>query len=119
VSGASDLVSRFGCLRSQVGRFAQRNSCRGPAVQTLDARAELPVVRHGRFSAHVVVDGLNLLDADAGLVDPALFLVDPSRSLTTTAGVVTVPLVANPDFGRIATRLSRGRTLRLGLEIGY
>jgi len=69
-------------------------------------------------SAEVVVEGLNLIATGEGVVDRALYLVDPSRSLTTSAGgVVNVPLIANQNFGSLLVRRSPGAAVRLGLRV--
>jgi hypothetical protein len=107
-------------LLEQVGRFAERNACRGPSVQRLDLRLVLGPFRLG-YPLELVVDGLNLLDAEYAEVDRALYLVDPGASLTTdpATGVVTVPLVANPGFGNVIRRFGSGRALRIGIRVNY
>jgi hypothetical protein len=69
----------------------------------------------------LVVDGLNLLDAEYAYVDRALYLVDPAGSITTdpATGTVTVPLVANPNFGKAIRRYGSGRALRFGIRVNY
>jgi hypothetical protein len=117
VAGAVDLIAGS-CLRGQIGRFAQRNSCRGPAVASFDVRVGVRDVRLLGASAEVVVEGLNLIATGEGVVDRALYLVDPSRSLTTSAGgVVNVPLIANQNFGSLLVRRSPGAAVRLGLRV--
>jgi len=120
VPGVPDLFSAWPCLREQVGRFADRNSCRGPTVQRLDLRLALGPFRLG-YPIEVTVDALNVLDAEYADVDRALYLVDPAGSLTTdpASGVLTVPLVANPGFGRVIRRFGSGRALRLGIRVNY
>jgi hypothetical protein len=61
-----------------------------------------------------------VVEADGGLRDHALYLVDRTGTLTTNAstGVVTVPLIANPAFGDLLARRSSGRAVRLGLRVG-
>ncbi len=121
ISGVSDLFTEWDCLRVQVGQFAERNSCRGPALRTIDLRLSLSPVRVGRYPIELVAEGLNLLDPDVADLDNALYSVDPSRSLTVdpAARVVTVPLVANPDFGRPVVRRSTGRVFRIGIKVNY
>ncbi|HEX2187792.1 MAG TPA: carboxypeptidase-like regulatory domain-containing protein, partial [Longimicrobiaceae bacterium] len=97
VPGFAEAASGWDCLAA--GGFAVRNSCRQDGVHSLDARIALDLLRTGRGSASLVVDGLNLLSSDAGEPDTALYLVDPARSLGTADGRVTLPLVANPNFG--------------------
>jgi hypothetical protein len=66
----------------------------------------------------LVLDGLNLIEAEEGVVDDALLLVDPSGTISSAGGVVTIPLTTNPDFGSLLYSSSRGRMLRVGLRIG-
>jgi hypothetical protein len=68
--------------------------------------------------ASLMIDGLNLIEPEDGVIDDALLLVDPSGSITSTGGVVTIPLTANPEFGSVLYPSSRGRMLRVGLRIG-
>jgi len=118
VGDAAALIAGSACLRRQIGRFAARNSCREPAVVSLDARIAVRLFTVLGAPAEVVVDGLNLLSTDEGVVDRALYLVDPAGALTTGAnGVVSVPLVANPSFGKLLARRSPGATVRAGLRI--
>jgi hypothetical protein len=44
--------------------------------------------------------------------------VDPTGTITSAAGTVTVPVVVNPDFGRGIYPSSRGRTIRIGFRVG-
>jgi hypothetical protein len=120
VPGVADLFTSWECLRTQAGGFAERNSCRGPNRRTLDLRLALGPFRLGA-PVELVLDALNLLDAEFADVDRALYLVDPAGSLVTdpATGVVTVPLVANPDFGRAIRRYGSGRYLRIGLRVNY
>jgi hypothetical protein len=121
IPGVSELIAQWDCLRLQAGRFAERNACRGPAVQSLDMRLALQVVTAGRYSAELVVDGLNLVESAVGIRDRALFLVDPDRDLIVdpVSGAVDVPLLANPGFGELLARHSTGRVLRLGFRLTY
>jgi hypothetical protein len=121
VSGIPNLYGEWDCLRLQVGQFAERNSCRGPALRTIDLRLSLSPVTVGRYPVELVAEGLNILDPDVADLDNALYLVDPTGSLTIdpAAGVVTVPLVANPDFGRPVVRRSTGRVFRIGIKVNY
>lgn len=121
VSGVGELVSRWGCLRGEVGRFAERNSCRAPGVHALDLRLGLRLVSSPGVSAELFAEGLNLVESEAGETDRGLFLIDPSGGLVEdpARGVVTLPLVANPDFGRPLGRLGTGRTLRVGLQVTF
>jgi hypothetical protein len=121
VSGAADLIGTWSCLRSQVRHFAARNSCRGPAQTSVDARLVVPLVTVSGAPVEVVVDGINLVATNLGLVDRAVYLVDPTRAITTApgTGVVTVPLVANPNFGKLLVRRSPGAGVRAGLRFNF
>ncbi|UCG85495.1 MAG: carboxypeptidase regulatory-like domain-containing protein [Gemmatimonadota bacterium] len=121
IAGVTDLLSQWDCLRDQVGRFAERNACRGPWIGTLDLRFTLRTIRLGSYPMEVVVDALNLLDADIAEPDRAIYLLDPSTpvSRNPATGVVTVPLIVNPDFGKPMKRYSSGRALRLGVHVNY
>lgn len=120
IAGVTDLFPAWDCLRQQVGRFAARNSCRGSALKTLDLRLAVGPFRLG-YPVELVVDALNLLDTEFAEVDRALFLVDPAGSLSRdpATGVVTIPLLANPDFGRVIRRYGSGRYLRVGIRVNY
>jgi hypothetical protein len=120
VEGVADLFTNWQCLRTQVGGFADRNSCRGPTQQTLDLRLALGPFRLG-YPVELVVDAMNLLDTEFADVDRALYLVDPAGALSTdpATGVVTVPLIANPNFGNAIRRYGQGRYLRIGVRVNY
>jgi carboxypeptidase family protein len=121
LAGMSALLGKWGCLRAQAGRFADRNSCRAPGVHSLDLRLELPLARVAGAPFALVVDAVNIVESDAGVRDHALVLVDPTRSIVTngTTGVSTIPLVANPDFGAVLVHRSDGRFWRLGLRVNW
>lgn len=120
VPGIADLLARHDCLRGQGGGFAERNSCRGPAIHSLDLRLSLGLVRLGGYPAELVVDGFNLIESDVAEPDRALYLIDAAGALVDDGtGRVTVPLVANPNFGEPLARRSTGRALRVGLRINY
>jgi len=120
VTGVSELFADWNCLRTQVGGFAERNACRGPTLQTLDLRLALGPFRLG-YPVELVVDAMNLLDTEFADVDRALYLVDPAGSLSTdpTTDEITVPLLANPDFGKAIRRYGQGRYLRIGIRVNY
>jgi hypothetical protein len=121
IPGTTDLLGAWKCLAGQVGQFAVRNSCRGEAIMTLDVRASLRLFREGDYPIELVVDGLNLLDTDIVELDRAVYLVDAGGSVATDTATrrTTVPLTANPNFGRPAYRRSFGRAVRLGMRVGY
>jgi len=106
------------CISDQLGAFAARNSCRGPAVHEVDVRLRLRLGRVMGRDASLMIDGLSLIEPEDGVIDDALMLVDPNGSITSTGGVVTIPLMANSGFGSVLYPSSRGRMLRVGLRIG-
>ena len=115
------MVSQWQCLRTQGGQCVERNSCRGDWLNTLDLRLTVSPIRLGGYPIELVVDGLNLLDPDLAEPDRALFLVDPEGSITRdpATGVVTIPLIVNPNFGKPVTRYSTGRAVRVGVRVNY
>jgi hypothetical protein len=118
VTGAAAVIAGSSCLRALVGRFAVRNSCRAPAEFGLDLRFAVRDFSLLGIPAELDVDGLNVLTSGEGVVDRALYLVDGSRSLTASGtGVVNVPLVANPNFGKLLVRRSPGAAVRVGLRV--
>lgn len=119
VAGMDAVLGAWECLREQASRFADRNSCRGETVHALDARLALRLVRGGRYALELVADGLNLTGRAIRYPDGALYLVDPAGSLARGAGTVTLPLLANPNFGRPLADAAPGRILRLGFRISY
>ncbi len=116
----ADLLSQWECLRTQLGRFAKKNSCRADEINTLDVRLAFRVFEMAGYGVQIVADGLNLLDPKSAALDRALYLVDASRTLVTdpATGDVTVPLIVNPSFGRPAHFLSSGRFIRVGVKVG-
>jgi len=121
VSGAAAVIGKWSCLQRQIGRFAARNSCRGPAIVSADARLVVRLFEAFGAPADLVVDGINLVSTNEGIIDRALYLVDATRALTTNSvtGVVTVPLVANPNFGKLLVRRSPGAGVRAGLRFNF
>ncbi len=121
VTGMDAVIAQWDCLRTQVGRFAARNSCRTSGVQNLNARLVVGLAQIASYPIELVVDALNIVQSNVGLVDQALYLVDGTRTLTTNAatGVVTVPLVANPNFGKLLVRQTGAQVLRAGIRLSY
>jgi len=115
---AAPLLDAWSCLDDQVGEFATRNSCRAPAVHALDVSLGVRLGRLMGRDATLVLDALDVIETEDGIVDDALLLVDPAGSITTGGGTVTVPVLINPDFGKVIYPSSRGRMLRIGLRIG-
>ncbi|MGD8868657.1 MAG: TonB-dependent receptor [Gemmatimonadales bacterium] len=119
IPGTDELMGDWECLADQAGRFAERNSCRGPSLHVLDARAAIGFLRLQGHRVEIVVDALNLLDADVGTRDAALYLIDGAQDLAIAAdGTVTVPLVTNPNFGEALSHYGSGRAFRFGFRIG-
>lgn len=121
VAGAAAVIGQWACLRQQIGQFAARNSCRGPSVTSLDMRLAVKLFTVGSAPVEMIVDGVSLVTTNDGVVDRALYLVNASRTLTTNAAgtVVTVPLVANPNFGKLLYRRSPPAGVRAGLRIDF
>jgi hypothetical protein len=122
VAGAAAVLGAWSCLREQAGHFAARNSCRGQAVTSVDARVVVErVLAYRGASADLVVDFVNLVAANDGIVDRALYLVDPARTTATNGatGVVTVPLVGNPNFGKLLVRRSPAAAVRAGVRLAF
>ncbi len=121
IPGVDTLMAEWDCLRGQVGRFAARNSCREPGVHALDVRLAMTVARPRGSAVDLFADAVNLIESDVGIRDRALFLVDPTGAITVDPGTgrLTVPLVANPDFGKLLVRRSNGRFVRVGVRVGY
>jgi len=115
--GMADVLSQWSCLRTGVGGFAQRNSCRDPGVGVVDVRLGIAPVR--RYPVELWVEGFNLDDAVQGLWDHALYTVDPNTPLSNVAGRVTIPYVANPHFGKQLVNRATGRVVRVGLRVNY
>jgi hypothetical protein len=121
IAGTGALLDSWPCLKEDAGGFAQRNACRGPSLKSLDARLAVTLRRAAGYSATFVLDGLNLMSSDDGIVDRAVYLLDPARNLEFSADgkSVTVPLVANPRFGQLLTRFAPQRHVRLGLRVSF
>jgi hypothetical protein len=119
-SRVADLLSSWDCLRTQVGRFARRDSCGGDPTHTLDVRLSLGFVRLGGHTVNRVVEGLNLLDPEPAEVDRALHLVDNGGTLACdpATGNVVVPLVANPQLWAAGDSLVDGPIVSLWCECG-
>ena len=88
------------------------------SVHAVDARVRIRLGRLMGREASLTLDGLNLIESEDGVIDDALLLVDPTGTITSSGGVTTIPLVANPEFGSVLYPSSRGRMLRIGLRIG-
>jgi hypothetical protein len=120
IAGTVALAQSWDCVRAQLGRFAERNACRQDALHSLDGRFALSLPESARVSGELFVEGVNLIHSPLGEPDRALYLIDQGGSIAENpaSGVVTLPLVANPNFGRTLGRIDAGRTLRIGLRLG-
>lgn len=118
--GMPAQVLRNDCLADQVGKFAQRNSCREDGRHALDFGASVGLpIRSVGGRVEVTFDVVNLLSSRSGVIDRALVLIDPQAPLTTDPlGNVTLPLAANPRFGRLLSRRDEPRVVRLGIRFG-
>ncbi len=121
VSGVDVALQGASCDAGLSGRFAARNSCREKMQQALDLSLSvgLPVGRLGDRLA-LTVDAFNLVATETGVVDRALVLIDPAGSLGSGgSGSVTLPLIANPNFGSLLVRRGDPRSVRVGLRLEY
>jgi hypothetical protein len=119
--GMQELFAAWPCIRESSGRFAARNSCRTGMTHALDVSLGVRVARVGRGAASFFVDALDLLEAERGAPDAALYLVDAAGSLTVDAAArrVDVPLRVNTDFGQELAAPVTGRRFRLGLSLNW
>lgn len=120
-ASVSPALSAGGCT-SATNVFAERNSCREEAAHSLDLRASigLPLRAADGTRLSLVFDAFNLVSSDVGIVDRALFLIDPAGVLgTDNQGNVTLPLVPNPNFGNLISRRNDPRLFRIGLRMEY
>ena len=119
ITGTPELLADHDCLANQAGEFAERNSCREDRVHALDLRVgvKLPLKVMGS-DLRFMIDAFNVVSSETGVVDRAVYLVDPSQPLTV-AGTVNVPLIANPGFGSLLVRRLEPRIVRLGLKVDY
>ncbi len=115
LAGMSALTSRWSCLASQQGHFAARNSCRAPAVQSLDVRAALDLFHFGTGHVQATLDGLDLVQSNTGILDTALLQIDPAGTLSGNH----LPLAVNPRFGTIVGSQAPGRIVRVGLSYNW
>lgn len=121
IAGMSELLGRWSCLSESRGRFAARNSCRGPAAHSLDLAFGIDVLRLGTGTMAFTAEAFDVLESGRTIPDAALYLVDPEIDLTMNdAGTrVTVPLQVNPEFGEALVRPHGGRSIRLGFAIRW
>ena len=114
-SALGEVGATWNCLSTGQGAFAVRNSCRGDPTHRIDLRLAFGL---GRLPAQIVVDALNITDANEGVRDNALLVIDPAGTLTRSGSTVTVPYRVNPGFGTFLLRTDPGRMIRVGIRIG-
>lgn len=121
IDGMDALIDTWDCLRDHVGGFVERNACRMPDVHAFDLRLGIGLPRVAGVDAELVIDAFDLIESEIGVPDRALYRVDAKQPLGVDAanGRVTVPLVANPHFGKLLQRWGSGRTVRIGLRVDY
>jgi len=121
IAGVSELFTEWPCLQTQVGSFAERNSCRDPSVGIINVRAGIGPVRLAGYPIELWVEVLNVMDVNLAVRDHALFVVDPSAPLVSdpATGEVTVPLLINENFGKPLAYRGSGRAMRFGLRVNY
>jgi hypothetical protein len=119
LDGMPGLISAWGCLSEQIGRYASRNSCRGPSLHRLDLRLAVGLYTVHGHPLELVVDVLNVLDAETNVLDKALLLIDGGGTVQTNPdGTITIPFQVNPNFGKPLIYNQQGRALRFGLRMG-
>ncbi|MGH7583685.1 MAG: carboxypeptidase regulatory-like domain-containing protein [Gemmatimonadales bacterium] len=118
IPGIGALVGANSCLAGQANQIAGRNSCRDPGVHSVDLHASITLPMGGAHPVALTVDGYNVAGSATGLYDHAAVLVDGSRSITfDQSGHVVLPLVANPDFGKLLSRRGIPRQIRVGFRV--
>ena len=118
VPGMASLVSGNSCLASQENEIAARNSCRDPGVHSLDLHAAVTLPFGGTHPVLLTIDGYNVIGSETGVFDHAAVLVDPHGAIAVDdSGRVTLPLVANPDFGKLLSRRGIARQIRIGFRV--
>jgi len=120
VPGMGALLGTNTCLQSGSGALAERNACRGEWTHGLGLRATFRLASLATGPLDLVVDAIDVLPAERGRIDGALYLIDRTGTLVTNVGtgVTTIPLVANPNFGKIGADRSTGPLFRVALRIG-
>lgn len=109
-----------GCSGVSGAGFAARNSCRADMVQALDLRLSIGLPVGAAYGLALTAEAFNLIGTETGLVDRAAVLVDPNGTFAVDqAGNVTLPLVANPNFGTLLSRRGEPRFVRVGLRLEY
>jgi len=111
------LLAQWGCELPEEEGILPRNGCRGQNVHDLDLRLVVGV-SIGGLSLALTGEVLGVFERSEGLRDTALYLVDRSGTLDLSPeGALTVPLVANPDFGKVLRPSIPGRLFRIGFRL--
>ena len=118
-SGLPTGGAAFDCLAAFQGAFPDRNECRGESVHTLDLRLTIGLGTLGGSNAQLVIDAMNVMDAETGIPNPALLSITPGGSVgTDSGGNAQVPYRVNSAFGAVIPGTNPGRWLRVGLRLG-
>ena len=119
------FLQREECTARQIGQIMERNSCRAPWINTLDARfaVNLPVKR---VRAEITLDILNLInlfDSKGGQFRYAMFNDILAVAPTVTNGVLTtynLGTITSPTFQRYTRSDLRSRwQMQLGGRIRF
>jgi hypothetical protein len=121
IDGVTALFTDWSCLQTQVGSFAERNSCRDPALSTLNLRVGIGPIRLAGYPIELWVEMLNVTDANLAVRDHALVVVDSGAPLVSdpVTADVAVPLLVNEKFGQPLAYRGSGRAVRFGLRVNY
>lgn len=99
--GMEALQAQWPCLREYEGQFVARNACRAYDRTLLDLWLgwTLPIAG---VRPQLRVEALALDHEGMGVLETALYQLDPAGDLTVDSGTgtVNVPLQVNPRFGR-------------------
>lgn len=118
ITGTDAAIAAWPCLASQLGHFAERNACRGAAVQALDVRLGYSATMGG-VKPTFAVEVFDALGADRKRPDSALYLVDSEAALAVSGTTVTVPLMLNPNFGQPVAQARIGRRVRISVSLNW
>jgi hypothetical protein len=118
IPGMPALTAANACMTSGNSLVAERNSCRDPAVKSLDLHLGFTLPIGGAHPVSLLVDAFNVVSTDIGLFDHAAVAVDPSGTITfNSAGRLVLPLKANDNFGHLLSRRGEPRTVRIGFRV--
>lgn len=106
---------------SGAGETRVRNSCRGAPVHILNARVTFGLPAESLQAIGITLEALNLLDRGEVLRDPALLVVDGSRSpsIDAASGTLDLPVNENASFGQPLMSMTDGRSFRISLEYRF